>query len=365
MKFDTLGGQATINGFYGRQDLPVLTLEGGTLFLGDAFNNSSGAAGAVPLSAADVATVVNGAAGFLGPGTGGYLAFLRQFQSGAAPTIASPLSVLSAAAGGVLGTPTCIDPTGLIAGTVPCSINGIVNLDYTARQRVLGFTFTRDMGDFKALRFGPKNTSPSLRFEASYEFGKKFNRSRVASPTTGTVPLAEALGILPPGTALPLNGGTVGGSGALAQLSGDAITESDVLSTMIGFDYPLWIPGWDTQEKSIFTSFQFFNIHTFDADEGLLVQAPYAFSEVAEDHQYVTLLWSAPLHQQRLVFEGLFIRDFDQQGTFYRQRIDFNYFGKNWRPRIEAMFFDGGAETAPIGIYDDKDFVEFSLTYQF
>ncbi|GEM_PF-396481 len=365
LKFDTLGGQATINGFYGRQDLPVLTLQGGTLFLGDGFNNASGAAIPVGLSAADVATVVNGAPGFLGATTGGYLAFLRSLSTGA-PTIASPLTTLSQAANGVLGTPICIDPTGInAAGTVACSINGIVDLDYTARQKVLGFTFSRDMGDFKWLRFGPKNTSPSMRFEASYEFNKKFNRSRVAGPATGTIPLGEALGLFPAGTAFPLNGVTATGSNSLAQLQADAITDSDVLSTMIGFDYPLWVPGWDTQEKSIFTSFQFFNIHTFDADEGLLVQAPYAFSEVAEDHQFVTLLWSAPLHQQRLVLEGLFIRDFDQQGTFYRQRIDFNYFGKSWRPRIEAMIFDGGAETAPIGIYDDKDFVEFSLTYQF
>ena len=77
---------------------------------------------------------------------------------------------------------------------------------------------------------------------------------------------------------------------------------------MIGFDYPLWVPGWDTQEKSVFTSFQFFNIHTFDAGDGLLQQAPYAFDTVSKDHQYITFLWQSPLFNQRLVLEGLYIR---------------------------------------------------------
>ncbi len=369
LKFDTLGGQATINAFYGQQDLPTVDLVGGTLIVGNAFNNTNAAAAALPLSAADVASVVNGAPGFLGPGTGGYLAFLRQIPGvlagTAAPSVASPLTTLTGGltAAGLLpadGSLVCQDPlTG--AGTAACSINGIVDLNYRHRQRVLGFTFARDMSEFK---FGRKQTSAALRFELSYEFGKTFNRSKVNGPATGEIPASALLGI-PAGTLFPLNGITETGSPALAQLAQNAITKSDVLSTMIGFDYPLWIPGWEGQNKSIFTSFQFFNIHTFDADEGLLQQAPYAFAEVSKDAQFLTFLWNAPLDDERLVLEGLYIRDFDNAGNFYRQRIDFNYFGRDWRPRLEWMHFNGTRETAPIGLFDDKDFIELSLTYQF
>ncbi len=43
----------------------------------------------------------------------------------------------------------------------------------------------------------------------------------------------------------------------------------------------------------------------------------------------------------------------------------FQFFGNNWRPRLEWMFFDGEGENAPIGILDRSDFVELSITYQF
>ncbi len=371
LKFDTLGGQATINAFYGMQDLPTMTLQGGTLIIGNAFNNTSGAGTlAIPLTAQDVATVVNGGAaggGFLPTGAGGYLTFLRDLAAGT-PS-ASPLTDLSGLVNGVLGTPICLDPTGLSvfsgAATVPCSINGIVDLDYTHRQKVLGFTFARDLGDFKALRLGPKNTSPTMRLEVSHEFGKVFNRSSVVGPATSTAPIAEALGIVPVGTQLGQNGTTETGTPVFGQLEEYIITKSDVTSTMLGFDFPLWVPGWDTQDKSIFTSFQFFNIHTYDADKGLLQQAPYAYTVVPDDQRYATFLWNAPLDHGRLVLNGLWIRDFHNDGTFYRQRVDLNYFGKSWRPRVEWMHFEGDGEAAPIGLFDDKDFVEVSLTYQF
>lgn len=96
-----------------------------------------------------------------------------------------------------------------------------------------------------------------------------------------------------------------------------------------------------------------------------MAQAPYGNTEVESNQRYTTFLWSAPLDNQRLVFEGLFIRNIDGNGTAYRQRIDFNYFGKRIRPRLEIQHFKGQKETAPIGLFDDKDFVEFSLTYQF
>jgi hypothetical protein len=59
------------------------------------------------------------------------------------------------------------------------------------------------------------------------------------------------------------------------------------------------------------------------------------------------------------------IRDFDNDGWVYRQRLDVQLFGDNWRPRIEMIHFSGDRETAPAGLFQDSDFVEFSLTYQF
>lgn len=312
LKFETLGGQATINGFYGMQDLPLVKLTGANVLLGNSFGNEAAATTVIPVGL----TTPNAALGGLTTLTAIHNVYLPTLRTGANPFGAA-----------------------LPAGA---SVNPNFDLDYDYRQQVLGFSFARDMNEFK---FGPKKTSPAMRFEFSYEFDKPFNRSRPWNRTTGAF--------------------ETGGAAALVVHPDDAITESDVLSTMIGFDYPLWIPGWDSQEKSIFTSVQLFNIHTFDADEGLLTQAPYD-AEVAKDQQFATLLWSAPLHQQRLVMEGLLIRDFNNQGTFYRQRVDFNYFGKNWRPRLEWMHFGGnGEQNAPLGVLDTSDIVEMSVTYQF
>jgi hypothetical protein len=215
-------------------------------------------------------------------------------------------------------------------------------MDYTYHQKVVGFSFGRDLGDL--MSFGPKGTAPSLRMEFAYEFDKPFNRSVVANPFTG---------------------GRETGSPVLVVDPKDAITFSDVNTIMVGFDYPLWVPGWQGQNKSIFTSFQFFNIHTKKAKEGLLAQAPYAFTEVVKDQQYVTFLWNAPILGEKLILEGLLIKDLDKRGVFYRQRVDFQYWGNAWRPRIEWMHFSGPPEVAPYGIFDHSDFVEFSLTYQF
>ncbi len=367
LKFDALGGQFTLNAFYGMQDLPLVKLTGANLVVGHPLNNEALATAVVPFDLPNALAAIHfpfvpiGAvnpllgipvpAGTAGGGVGGYLPWLRSLTSTAGPipfpVSAGGLAPLTALSLGTL--PDCLDPVydGPPGGPrspadLLCSINANFDLDYDNRQKLLGFSFARDISEFK---FGPKQTSPTLRLEVAHEFGKKYNRSIAARPF---VP-----------------GDTVSGSNALVVAPTSAIAESNVLSTMIGFDYPLWVPGWESQQKSVFTSFQFFNIHTFDADKGLLQQAPYGFDTVSEDHQFVTFLWNMPIINERLIFEGLFIRDFDNDGTFYRQRVDFQFFGSNWRPRLEWMLFDGEGENAPIGILDRSDFVEFSLTYQF
>ena len=385
LKFEAWGGLATINAFYGMQDLPVLKLRGLTLYDGSTIGNlynigdgtTVGGPGGVQFSANDTEAIVHGA--------GGYLDFLRSLTAPPSSPgflgVANPLTVASAIFFSPPGAPgtggnICIDGAGSPAtagflasiggpaATNFCSVTADVELDYDYRQMLVGFTFTRDLADF--MKFGRKDSSPSVRFEIAHEFDKPFNRSNV---TPGAVPSFAAA--LPPG-ALDANvnigfdqAGGEQGFGALAVVPSRAIVKSNVTSTMVGFDFPFWVPGWEGQERSIFTSFQLFDIYTHEADKGLMVQAPYGFTTV-EDHQnFATFLWSAPLDNQRLVFEGLYIRDITTESTFYRQRIDFNYFGDSWRPRIEWMHFDAKKESVPLGLFDNSDFVELSITYQF
>lgn len=373
LKFDTLGGVATLNAFYGMQDLPVLKLRGLDLY-GDGLNGEAGGALLAHFGAATTEAIVHGGnVDLAGLGlpiphdiggstmTGGYLNWLRSLADTEVAPLHSPLTAaLFANTGGALA---CNDPLsnsldGLAGAVVDCSVTAQVELDYDYRQMVIGATFTRDLSDIMA--FGRKNSSPSIRLEISHEFDRPFNRS-VVDPEAITGADAGALaGAL--SAAAKNNENT---SGALAVIPSRAIVKSDITSTMIGFDFPLWVPGWESQEKSIFTSLQLFDIYTHDADKGLMVQAPYALDTVQDHQNYMTFLWSMPLDNQKLVLEGLVIEDFTNDATLYRQRIDFNYFGDSWRPRLEWLHLSGDAESAPIGIYDHSDYVELSLTYQF
>ncbi|MGB0237644.1 MAG: hypothetical protein ACPF9O_02495 [Cycloclasticus sp.] len=362
LKFETLGGVGTLNAFYGMQDLPVLKLRGLDLFVSPAGALGWGQDGtpAVPaaavgnpagqrytFNAAQTEAIVHGA--------GGYLDWLRDISVGGNASAGGlpQGSPLTAATFPLLGAAACNDPVldpSRAATTSDCTVRAGVEIDYDYRQMVIGATFTRDLSDFMA--FGRKNSSPSIRLEVSHEFDRPFNRSVVQ-------PGAVELGFDASGKV------DESGSGALAVIPSRAITKSDITSTMIGFDFPFWVPGWESQEKSIFTSLQLFDIYTHDADKGLMVQAPYAFDTVQDHQNYMTFLWSMPLDSQRLILEGLVIEDFTNDATLYRQRIDFNYFGDSWRPRLEWLHLSGDAENAPIGIYDHSDYVELSLTYQF
>ncbi|MDX2424966.1 MAG: hypothetical protein QNK15_01805 [Cycloclasticus sp.] len=344
LKFGTLGGSATLNAFYGQQDLPVSKLIGSSLIVGSGLNdpsvgtqipslpgneNSVGAS----FNAATTEAVVFGQGGYLN-----WLQSVDQFAKGGPAPIVSPLVGFG-----------CGDAFNGIAGPA-CSINGEVQLDYDYRQLILGFTFARDLSDF--IRIGRKGSAPTVRLEMSHEFDHPFNRSVV----------------YPGATFGPFDGGFAGevtGSGTLAVEASRNIVKEDITSTMIGFDFPLWVPGWDTQSKSIFTSLQIFDIYTHNSDQGLMQQSPYAFTEVQDHQNFVTFAWNAPLDNERIVFDGLYIRDFQGSGNYYRQRIDFNYFGDGWRPRIEWAHFSGDKENAPIGTFNNSDYIELSLTYQF
>lgn len=344
LKFGALGGSATINAFYGQQDLPVSKLIGSSLIVGDGFNDPSvgtqipsipgnGNSVGASFNAATTEAVIFGAGGYLN-----WLQSVDAFAKGGPAPIVSPLAGFG-----------CGDPFNDIPGPA-CSINGEVELDYDYRQLMVGFTFARDLSDF--IKIGRKSSAPTVRLEMSHEFDHPFNRSRVN----------------PGATFGPFDGsfaGEVTGSGVLAVEASRNIVKEDITSTMIGFDFPLWVPGWETQSKSIFTSLQLFDIYTHNSDQGLIQQSPYAFTEIQDHQNFVTFAWNMPLDNQRLVLDGLYIRDFQGKGNYYRQRIDFNYFGDSWRPRIEIAHFEGKKESAPIGTFNHSDYIEASLTYQF
>jgi len=359
LKFETLGGVATLNAFYGMQDLPVLKLRGLDLFIGGDVTTGDGSGygtwGTGGLSPIDLGANPGGRYTFSASqteaivhGAGGYLDWLRDLSVGGSVPQGSPLTAATAPFGAGACNDPVLDPLGA-SSVAYCSVRAGVELDYDYRQMVVGATFTRDLSDF--MKFGRKNSSPSIRLEVSHEFDHPFNRSIVDPEAVFGF---DASGKV-----------NEGSSGALAVIPSRAITKSDITSTMVGFDFPFWVPGWEGQEKSIFTSLQLFDIYTHDADEGLMVQAPYALDTVQDHQNYMTFLWSLPLDSQKLILEGLVIEDFTNDATLYRQRVDFNYFGDSWRPRLEWLHLSGDAESAPIGIYDHSDYVELSLTYQF
>ena len=318
LKFEALGGEATLNGFYGYQDLPIVKLTGAQLIIGNALNNPSAAGAiAVPL---DLPTTIGAV-----HAPGAYLSFLQSIANGTAAPGTFPLLPFG-----------CAD---ILVAAPNCSINANFDLDYGYHQKLVGFSFTRDMSEF---RFGPKSVSPVLRIEASYEFGKPFNRSSIVTSF----------------------GNTVSGTGALVATSEQSVTRRDVLSTLVGFDYNLWLPFWKNQESSIFITSQFFNIITFN-HKNLLFQAPYAFNKIPADQKFFTQTWTLPLRNQSITLDGLLIWDIDKHGLAYRQRVEFTAMGGHLKPRLEYGYFSGRSEQGLIGIYRQSDYVEVSLAYQF
>lgn len=328
-KFRALGADWSLNAFKGYQDLPVLALTGLDIVVGSSLNDPSKAITTLPFNAVQAEALAQGP----------YLTSLRTSQGandilGLLDPLVSPL----------LGNGLSVDPipcTNPLLSAVSCSVNLNFDLDYTNKQEIYGFSLIRDIAE---IGFGPRDVSPVLRVEFTKENDKAFNRAIVIN----------SLGIKEQGTT------------ALVALPSNSITYRDQYSLMIGVDYFMWIPGWDSQRRSIFTSFQFFNIHT-DNGEELFYQAPYSASgsRLPEDHNYATLLWNHGFFNEKLFFESLSIWDLDFKGYQHRARFDLNFFGDSIRPRIEWVYVDGEGEQGVIGIFDKADYVEASLTYQF
>ena len=322
LKFGAFGGEATLNAFHGYQDLPVVVLTGATLHVGSFINDPTASLANVPL---DVPTTIGA---IHAPGQ--YVDFIQSLAGGTAAPGDFPLIPFG-----------CLDILNPAAGGFPCSVTADFDMDFTERQKTVGFSFTRDMSE---LKFGPKSVSPVLRLEATYEFDKAFNRQVINDPF---IP-----GLLAKGTP------------ALIGTKADMVTHRDQISTLIGVDYNLWLSGWKSQRSSIFITSQFFNIHTKD-HENLLFQAPYVLLEVDENQQYFTQTYTFGLRNDNVILDGLAVWDLSNDSFAYRQRVSFSAMGNKLIPRIEVGIFDGDEEEGLLALYRQSDYVEFSLTYQF
>ena len=322
LKFDAFGGEATVNMFYGYQDLPVVVNTGATLHIGSFINDPAASVANVPLGLPTTIGAIHA--------PGQYVDFLQSLAGGTAAPGDFPLIPFG-----------CLDILNPGAGGLPCSVTADFELDYTERQKTIGFSFTRDMSQWK---FGPKNVSPVLRFEFNHEFDKAFNRQVIEDPF---IPGQVAMG-----------------TPALIGTKADTVTHRDQISTMIGFDYNLWLSGWKSQGSSIFVTAQFFNIHTKD-HENLMFQAPYALLDVEDNQQYATFTYTFGLRNDNVILDGLAVWDLSKDGFAYRQRVTFSTLGNKLIPRIEIGIFDGDTEEGLLAFYKNSDYVEFSLTYQF
>jgi len=322
LKFNAFGGEATVNMFYGYQDLPVVVNTGATLHIGSFINDPAASVANVPLGLPTTIGAIHA--------PGQYVDFLQSLAGGTAAPGDFPLIPFG-----------CLDILNPGAGGLPCSVTADFELDYTERQKTVGFSFTRDMNQWK---LGPKNVSPVLRFEFNHEFDKAFNRLVIKDPF---IPGQVAMG-----------------TPALIGTKADTVTHRDQISTMIGFDYNLWLSGWKSQRSSIFVTAQFFNIHTKD-HENLMFQAPYALLDVEDNQQYATFTYTFGLRNDNVILDGLAVWDLSKDGFAYRQRVTFSTLGNKLIPRIEIGIFDGDTEEGLLAFYKNSDYVEFSLTYQF
>jgi len=328
LKFDTLGGEGTLNALHGYQEFFILKLTGGEFVVGNPYFNQGQALAVQHLSVKAVEAAAN-------------LALLPNVANG--PAVIQN-GVFGAASGGACSV------------NLSCSLNADFDLDYRYRRDLIGFSYTRDMVE---LPMGPKAVSPVVRMEGSYEFNKPFNRSVV-----NTVSYPAALGA--PAPANYSIAGTASGSGALLIDPSRAVARRNQASAMVGFDYFLWLPFIQDQESSFFTSLQVFTVVTPNGKD-LLFQAPYAayMTTVNSIQNYVTLLVDKTFDHGRLGWNTLGVIDIQNHGRAVRQRLDFNYFGDNWRPRIELSHFDAAPERGVIGFMQHADNVEFSVTFQF
>jgi len=141
---------------------------------------------------------------------------------------------------------------------------------------------------------------------------------------------------------------------------------------MIGFDWPLrW--KWINSRKNVFTSGQFFHIHTLDYPSGVDVTgtkisiapdaSPYPTWTIPEDHFYASLLLRTEYMNERLVPSILYVHDFHTDA--YWSIVEVGYkIGNHWRPMLRWLNAHGPFQQS-FGLYRDRDEIAVRIEYQF
>jgi hypothetical protein len=303
-KFSFLGIQTTLNYFHGWQNEPVSRNVGIDLFA-------------------------------LTPG--GPVRLCPPFVANCVPASAIPFFLL--------GTPS-VPPAFGGLNVVSKSL-----IDFTNRRQFVGFTLSREL---TMIQLPPKNVSPVLRVEFKYEFDRWLN---TVTPIPNT-----ACGLsFPPFLCTP----------TIASPFFD-VKRRDQFGYLIGLDYNLFISGV-FERRSLNTSMQFFHIRTLGdlhprgplgIRSNFVNVVPYANWLVPKNQYFASVKLDTRFDDDRLVPDMLFVYDFAEKAFFIRNRLDFQYFGVHWRPRLEVDHIEGPFQRS-FGLVRDNDQVKFVLLYQF
>ncbi|GEM_PF-5175400 len=143
------------------------------------------------------------------------------------------------------------------------------------------------------------------------------------------------------------------------------VDEKDVLTYMLGFDWPVKIK-YINPEKNIFISGQFFHKHIFNyPDDYELQVGPYSDWIAREDMFYSTLLTRTSYFHDFLKPQILAVIDWTYGTWWLKPKVKFEI-GNNWRPEIGAIFVFAGANDyrREFGHWADRDEVYVKMTYQ-
>lgn len=144
------------------------------------------------------------------------------------------------------------------------------------------------------------------------------------------------------------------------------LDEKDVLTYMLGFDWPVKI-NLINPEKNIFISGQFFQRHIINYPDNYQLQVgPYSDWIAREDMFYSTLLTRTSYFHDFVKPQVLAVVDWTYGTWWLKPKVRFEY-GNNWRPEIGAIFVFAGANDyrREFGHWADRDEVYVKMTYQF
>ena len=191
-----------------------------------------------------------------------------------------------------------------------------------------GITATREWYSFRNIFKGQIN--PVLRLELLYQDDFVFNTTRFPS------------------------------------FNDQEIDEKDILTYMLGFDWPVKI-NLLNPERNIFISGQFFHRHIINYPDNYELQVgAYGDWIAREDMFYSTLLTRTSYFHDFVKPQVLAVVDWTYGTWWLKPKLRFEY-GNNWRPEIGAIFVFAGANDyrREFGHWADRDEVYVKMTYQF